>query len=164
MLFIRLDEILPLEDIINRGIPEMEVLAKRNEEVASLKLSDAAFFTELLQMLLYAKKTASLQRIAIPKLTIVLSCWDLLETHADNRLPSELLQEKLPSFYNYLRQTWIDKYLNVIGLSSTEKSLNNKEADRDFVKKGPEKFGYIITPEGRKESDLTLSIASFIGY
>lgn len=164
MLFIRLDEILPLEDIINRGIPELEVLAKRNEEVTTLKLSDAAYFTELMQMLLYAKKTASLQRTNSPKLTVVLSCWDLLEAYAGDRLPSELLQEKLPSFYSYLTQTWIDEYLDVIGLSSTEKSLSNKEADKDFVKKGPEKFGYIITPEGRKESDLTLSIASFIGY
>ena len=163
MLFIRLDVILPFEDIINRGIPEIEVLSKRNKDVTALKLSDAAFFTELLQMLLYAKKTASLNRISNPKLTIVLSCWDLLETQAGKRLPYEMLQEKLPSFWNYLTQTWKAEHLDIIGLSATEKSLDIKKSDRDFVKKGPEKFGYIITPDGKKESDLTLSIATFIG-
>lgn len=163
MLFIRLDEIHPLEDIINRGIPDMEVLSKRNKEVSTHKLSDEAYFTELLQILLYAKKTASLNRISNPKLTIVLSCWDLIEVEAAGRLPWEMLQKKLPLFWSYLTQTWKKEYLDVIGLSATEKSLDKKKADTDFVKKGPEKFGYIITPEGKKESDLTLSIASFIG-
>ncbi|UUF12615.1 MULTISPECIES: hypothetical protein [Flavobacterium] len=163
MLFIRLDEIIPLEDIINRGIPEMDVLSKRNKEASALKLSDSAFFTELLQMLLYAKRTATLGKISNPKLTIVLSCWDLLEAESENRLPYELLREKLPLFWNYLVQTWKAEHLDVIGLSATEKSLDIKKADRDFVKKGPEKFGYIITSEGKKESDLTLSIGTFIG-
>ncbi|MNY43029.1 hypothetical protein D3C86_1779610 [compost metagenome] len=141
----------------------MDVLSKRNKEASALKLSDAAFFTELLQMLLYAKKTATLSKISNPKLTIVLSCWDLLEADSENRLPYELLREKLPLFWNYLVQTWNGEYLDVIGLSATEKSLDIKKADRDFVKKGPEKFGYIITSEGKKESDLTLSIGTFIG-
>lgn len=163
MLFIRLDEILPLEDIVNRGIPEIDVLSKRNKDVTVLKLSDAAYFTELLQMLLYAKKAASLNSIDNPKLTIVLSCWDLLEVEAGDRLPWHLLQERLPLFWSYLAKTWKADYLDVIGLSATEKSLDIKKADKDFVKKGPEKFGYIITPEGKKESDLTRSIASFIG-
>ncbi len=163
MLFIRLDEILPLEDIVNRGIPEIDVLSKRNKEVMALKLSDAAYFTELLQMLLYAKKAAPLNRIDNPKLTIVLSCWDLLEVEVGDRLPWQFLHEKLPLFWSYLTKTWKADYLNIIGLSATEKSLDIKQADTDFVKKGPEKFGYIITPEGKKESDLTLSIASFIG-
>jgi hypothetical protein len=163
MLFIRLDEIHPLEDIINRGIPEIDVLATRNKEVTTLKLSDAAYFTELVQMLLYAKKVPSLKKIVNPKLTIVLSCWDLLEEEGTGKLPWEMLHEKMPSFWSYLTQTWQTEYLDVIGLSATGKTLDRNKADRDFIKKGPEKFGYIITPEGNKESDLTLSIASFVG-
>jgi hypothetical protein len=162
MLFIRLDEMLPLEDIINRGIPEIKVLEKRNKQAEMLKLSDSAFFTELVQILLYAKKAASFKKIDTPKLTIVLSCWDVLESQIGDKLPWEILQEKLPSFWNYLTQTWNSENLNILGLSATEKSLDKTTPDRDFIKKGPEKFGYIITPEGVKEPDLTLSIASFV--
>lgn len=163
MLFIRLDEIVPLEDIINRGIPDVKVLAERNKTAtAVLKLSDAAYFTELVQILLYAKKVATLQKVAVPKLTVVLSCYDLMEDQAAGKLPKQLLEEKLPSFWNYLSQVWQPDALAVIGLSATEKTLDQKTVDKDFIRRGPEKFGYIVTAEGKKESDLTLSIASFL--
>lgn len=161
MLFVRLDEIIALEDIINRGIPDMKVLALRKKETTTFKLSDTAYFIELSQMLLYAKKSPSLNKVSTPKLMIVLSCWDLLADHVEGKTPQQILENKLPSFWNYVSQTWDSKSLNIIGLSSTEKSLDRTKADKDFVKKGPEKFGYIVNPDGSKEPDLTKSILPF---
>lgn len=163
MLFIRPDEILPLEDIINRGIPDLTTLEKRNTEAEPMIMSLNGFYIELLQMLLFTKRVATQQKIKSPKLTIVLSCWDCIEKEVGNQLPTDVLKEKLPALFSYIEATWQKEAFNVIGLSATGKTLSNTEADMEYIKKGPEHFGYIITANGEKEPDLTLSISTFIG-
>jgi hypothetical protein len=163
MLFIRPDEILPLEDIINRGIPDLDTIEKRNTNAEPMIMSVNGFFIELLQMLLFSKRVATQQKIKSPKLTVVLSCYDCIENEVVGKLPVDILKEKLPALYNYIEATWHDVAFNVIGLSATGKTLSDKEVDMEYVKKGPEHFGYIITPEGEREEDLTLSISTFIG-
>lgn len=161
MLFVRLEEVKALEDIINRGIPSVEEIRKRNLTPPPIKVSDAAHFVELLQMLLYIKGVPSLNKIKKPNLTIVISCWDLLNL-PDNTSPVDVLKERLPLFYHFVINTWAEKSLSVIGLSSTEKTLTD-EADEEYIDKTPINFGYIINPNGEKQNDLTLSIRTFIG-
>ncbi len=161
MLFVRLDEVQQLEDIINRGIPSAEEIQKRNLTPPPIKVSNAAYFVELLQMLLYIKGVPSLNKIKKPNLTVVLSCWDLLNL-PDNTLPVNVLKERLPLFYHFVKNAWAEKSLSVIGLSSTEKTLTD-EADEEYIDKTPINFGYIINPTGEKQKDLTLSIRIFIG-
>jgi hypothetical protein len=96
-------------------------------------------------------------------LTVVLSCWDCIEGQVGDKSPFTVLTEKLPAFTSFITSVWNEHSFQVIGLSSTEKTLSNNNPDMDFVKKGPESFGYIITKEGRKEKDLTLSISQFVG-
>lgn len=162
MLFIRPDEILPVEDIVNRNLPDHEVLKKRNSEPGPIALSEAAFYIELLQILLFAKKTSLKNRIETPKLTIVLSCWDLLTPDEIKLMPSDILRRKLPALSEFVESNWDKGSLQVMGLSSTGRTLSDKVSDMDFVKKGPENFGYIITTDGQNEQDLTLAISSFI--
>lgn len=161
MLFVRLDEVQQIEDIINRGIPSAEEIRKRNSTPPPVKVSDAAQFVELLQMLLYTKGSSSFNKIRKPGLTVVLSCWDLLKL-PDNTLPIDVLKERLPLLYHFVKNTWEENSLSVIGLSSTEKTLTD-EADEEFIDKTPINFGYIINPDGEKQTDLTLSIHTFIG-
>lgn len=163
VLFIRLDEIHKLEDIVNRGIPDQEILKNRNKDTEPMIMSNSAFYIELLQMLLYTKKVGTNQNDSFPNLTIVLSCWDLIEHRAEKKLPKEILKEKLPAVYSFIESTWKAGSFNIIGLSSTGKTLSETEKDLEYVRKGPENFGYIITSEGKKQQDLTLSIATFIG-
>ena len=163
LLFVRLDEIVPVEDVANRGIPEQKILDLRGTDEQPMVLSDIAFYTELLQMLLFAKQVSTKIPINSPKLSVVISCWDLLTKKEQKELPKDVLSKKLPGFYNFLQTTWASEHLQVIGLSSTEKSLSNDNPDMDFIKKGPENFGYIISDSGEKFKDLTLTIASFIG-
>src|SRR3546814_9154666 len=87
MLFIRLDEIKTIEDVVNRGLPDQNVLKNRTEKSEPMTLSDTAFYAELLQILLYVKKIGIKQRITDPKLTLVLSCWDLLSDEDQKKLP-----------------------------------------------------------------------------
>jgi len=161
ILFIRLNEINIVEDIINRGIPSAEEIQKRNSQPPPAKISDAAFFVELLQIFLYIKGISTLHKVKKPNLTIILSCWDELKLK-EKTVPSELLKDKLPLLYYFVKNTWDINYLSIIGLSSTEKSLTD-EPDEDYIDRTPIDFGYIINSNGIKEKDLTLSIATFIG-
>ena len=162
LLFIRVDEIRAVEDVVNRGLPDPEVLKNRTEKNENMVLSDNAFYTELLQMFLYVKNTGIRQKINKPKLTIVLSCWDLLTGVDLKKTPSTLVQEKLPGLFSFIAATWEEQSMKVMGLSSIGKNLSHSNSDHDYVNKGPENFGFIITDKGKKESDLTLIISTFI--
>jgi len=161
MLFVRLDEILPLEDIINRGIPSAEEIQKRQSQTPPVKISDSAHFVELLQMLLYIKGISSLNKINKPNLVIVLSCWDILNL-PENTLPAEILKARLPLLYYFTKNSWSENSFKIIGLSSTEKTLTD-EPDEEYIDRTPINFGYYINSKGEKMEDLTLSIRTLVG-
>jgi hypothetical protein len=161
MLFVRLDEVAPREDIINRGIPSAEEILKRKAQAPPVKVSDAAHFVEMLQMLLYVKGISTLNKVNSPNMTIVLSCWDVLKL-PDGTIPETILKERLPLLYDFVKNNWARNSLSIIGLSSTEKTLTD-EPDEEFIDQTPIKFGYIINDKGEKEKDLTHSIKIFIG-
>ena len=161
MLFVRLDEVTIIEDIINKGIPNAEEIKKRNAQPPPVRISDAAHFIELLQTLLYIKGVPSFNKVTKPNLTIVLSCWDVLNLER-NIIPSDLLKERLPLLFDFVNNSWEENSLSVLGLSSTEKTLTD-EPDEDYIDRTPINFGYIINANGQRENDLTLSIANFIG-
>lgn len=162
MLFIRVDELELLEDVVNRGLPQLEVVKKRDAKTSKMTVSNFAFYVELLQILLHVKKVGTKSKIGKPKLVLALSCWDKLSPSDQKKLPLEVLNEKVPGLLNYIQETWKDGAFSSIGLSSVGKDLHKDTSDLDFVKKGPENFGFIITPEGIKESDLTLTISYFV--
>jgi hypothetical protein len=165
ILFVRLDSIEIIEDIVNRELPSPEEIAKRNGQTPPVRLSDAAHFVELLQTLLYIKGVSTLNKINQPNLTVVLSCWDILKEElkiSDSEIPASILKQKLPMLYNFLGNCWEEKYISIIGLSSTEKTLND-EPDDDYIDRTPIDFGYFIDTEGKKIQDLTLAIETFIG-
>ena len=162
VLFIRLNEMNPLEDIVNKGIPSPEEIQKRNSQPPPVRISDAAFYVELLQTLVYIKGLSTFSPISQPNLTVVLSCWDELEI-PDDQVPLTLLQDRLPMLFDFLNNNWHNESLSVIGLSSTERSLTD-EPDDEFIDKEPINFGYYITKKGDLKRDLTLSIKDFVGH
>lgn len=162
ILFIRLKELSPLEDIIDKGIPSPDEIQNRNSQPPPVKISEAAFFIELLQTLIYIKGLSTFNKIDSPKLTVLLSCWDELNL-PEKTVPSSQLQEKLPMLFDFLKNNWKQDSLSVLGLSSTEKSLTD-EPDDEYIDRTPIKFGYIISKTGERQKDLTLSIWDFIEY
>jgi len=163
MLFIRLDELKPIEDIVNRGIPEQSVLESRKKNEIDLTISPTAFYIELLQMLLYVKGVSSYKNDCEVKLTVVLSCWDNIDGISKESKPSEVLKDRLPLVKQFINSIWAEDTVTFIGLSSTGKTLSNDNIDEEYIDKGPENFGYIVNPNGVKEPDLTLSISGIIG-
>jgi Double-GTPase 1 len=111
---------------------------------------------------LFVKKISQLSNINNkPNLTILLTCWDIPKL-SEGVKPSQELNSRLPMLYNYLKNTWDEDSLTILGLSSTSKNLTD-EPDEEYIDKTPIKFGYIINSEGIKEDDITLSIDRFIG-
>jgi len=163
MLFIRLDELKPIEDLVNRGIPEQSVLESRKNNEINLAISPTAFFIELLQMLLHVKGINSCKNNSDIKLTVVLSCWDNIDGITEESKPSKILEEKLPLVKQFIDSIWAQDKVTFMGLSSTGKTLSNENVDDEYIDKGPENFGYIVNSNGVKESDLTLSISGIIG-
>ena len=42
--------------------------------------------------------------------------------------------------------------------------LRDDVPDEEFRRLGPEKFGYVIEPDGRKDRDLTLPLKTVLGF
>lgn len=162
VLFIRLNELTTLEDIVNKGIPSAEEIQKRNSQPPPVKISEAAFYVELIQTLAYIKGLSTYSPIVEPNLTVVLSCWDELDLPED-QVPSTLLLERLPMLFDFLNNNWQNESLSIIGLSSTEKSLTD-DPDDDFMDNEPINFGYFVDKGGSRNKDLTSLIWDFIGH
>lgn len=156
-LFIRLSLVEDIEDVTTRFYSTIGKNSIGNE-FSCLKDNSPVFYIELLQIFLFAKRQSKASH-NIPKLTILLSCWDELPT--DGETPESILRKKMPLFYDYISSLWRHN-LNIIGLSSTGKPLSVDKADNEYLINGPEKQGYIILEDGQKNSDLTLSLNSVI--
>lgn len=110
---------------------------------------------ELLQMLLH---TRSLQEPkTLPALMVLLSCWDELGV-AEGTKPLCELDARLPLLSSFINSRWGSRKSAVFGLSALENSLSTEEANEEFINRGPEHFGYVIDPDGKRTSDLTLPI------
>jgi hypothetical protein len=58
-------------------------------------------------------------------------------------------------FAEFITANWKENRLLVYGLSSLGKSLNPEISDDEYLDKGPENFGYVVTSDGLHEKDLT---------
>lgn len=124
--------------------------------------SAQAKIIELMQMLLYYKESSIYCKIEIPRLTILLSCWDELEK-PEGTVPAKVLSEHIPLFSNFLEANWHSGDLTVYGLSALSKPLKTDIPDEEFRRLGPEKFGYVVLPTGAVTPDLTVPIARVLG-
>lgn len=150
ILFIRPSQLFHQYDLSLSGFAEMD----ENKEASKLedRLSDQYHFMELLQALLHARGTSTKSRIETPKLLIVLTCWDELNT---NDSPMKVLTAKMPFFHHFVNTLWQEGSFKVIGLSAQGFPLDNPEAQDKYLDELPESFGYLVLEENPKEPDLT---------
>ncbi|UZE33588.1 hypothetical protein LOY69_23175 [Pseudomonas sp. B21-059] len=152
VLLIRLHSFRSEEDLFSRPLQSFASVEAQGE-AATYELSDQARTVELLQMLLYLAQFHLDRPLHKPRLTILLSCWDELET---TELPADLLESRLPMLWSFVRSNWA--LPTVIGLSALERALDKTDADQDYAIRGPEEFGYVVLPNGEKSTDITLPI------
>lgn len=152
VVLIRLHSLRSEDDLFSRPLQSFAAVEPQGE-AATYELSDQARTVELLQMLLYLAQFNLDRPLSKPRLTILLSCWDELET---TEIPADLLASRLPMLWSFVRSNWVSP--TVLGLSALERALSKTDADQDYAIRGPEEFGYVVLPNGVKNTDITLPI------
>ena len=163
LLFIRPSTLKIYEDLLVRpaGI-EPQHSDSPNASVAGDGWDDRARYVELLQMLLFVAGQSTYKPVAVPRLAVVLSCWDELKD--DQSTPELLLAERLPLLNAFIRSTWRDGAWSAWGLSSLGRALRQDEPDEEFRTHGPENFGYVLRPgQTTQDRDLTAPVAWLLG-
>jgi len=154
ILMLRLHQLRVSDDLLSKPLASLvNSTAGEASETELLKLSDQARMVELLQVLLYLRGGGVGQVNDIPQLCILLSCWDEL---GQTGTPVSILSNQLPMFYQFVSSNWPEPI--IMGLSALERPLDNKVSDEEYVTKGPEHFGYIVTQDGSTSADLTIPL------
>ena len=158
LLFIRLSTLGLHEDLLTRPpdpIPKQVAVDAR--DLDGTAWDDRARYVEMLQILLFAAGRSTSKPVVFPRLAVVFSCWDELD---EKGTPEQTLRNRLPLLHAFIRSTWADSAWSAWGLSSLGRALSQDSRDADFVKSGPENFGYVIPPGATdKERDLTAPVA-----
>lgn len=170
ILMLRLMQLRTDEDLVNKPydsavdqVADETQSPERHDSVGHGAWSAQARLLELMQMLLYFKEASLRSKVSIPRLTVLLSCWDEL-AKPEGTVPSSVLQEYLPLFAEFLMANWMHDQFAIYGLSALSRPLRNDVPDEEFRRLGPEKFGYVIEPDGRKNRDLTLPLKTVLGF
>jgi hypothetical protein len=150
MLMIRLQQTQLGDDILSRPLSDLRKAVPGNP---AHQISDQARLIELLQMLLYVRDMSHPRRPGNPQLAVLLTCWDELGFDGS---PSEALRARLPMFWAFLSSRW--RTPSVMGLSALGRPLNPHTSDSDYSSRGPEHFGFVVTPDGTHSPDLTWPI------
>jgi len=154
LLLIRLQKIRANDDIFSRPLASLKGSGTESREA---RLSDQAWLIELLQMVIYVRSTSEGRMDRVPRLIVLLTCWDEMETEGK---PIDALREHLPMFADFLASNWLDS--SVLGLSALGRALKEKEPDEDYITQGSEQFGYVIQDDGMHSPDLTLPIRKLL--
>ena len=121
-----------------------------------------AYWVELLQILLYVARLGTVARLRHPRLAVLLSCYDELET--DALLPSQVLAHHLPLLSSFIDSVWLNDAISVWGLSSLGRLLKQDSNDENFIEEGPETQGWVVAPNGgSQDSDLSRPLAWLLG-
>ena len=156
LLLIRLQQIRRADDIFSRPFAD---LIKTRMEHQEVRLSDQARLIELLQMLVHVRSAHHGHLGRMPRLLILLTCWDEMGIESKER-PVDVLRRYLPMFCDFFTSNWEDA--SIFGLSALGRGLDKDEGDMDYVTRGSEQFGYVIREDGACSPDLTLPIRKLI--
>lgn len=169
LLFVRLFTTSIPEDVISRRILPVQGVEGEDQagDEETTALSGQATLIELLQMLLHLRGAALGPRVQRPVLGVLLSRFD--EALGDpegepgheqeGRRPEAILRERLPLLASFVDSVWDPDSRVILGVAATGRPLLRDEPDLDFILQGPERQGYVVLPDGRAHSDLTLAVS-----
>ena len=150
ILFIRSSKISVAYDLSISSYEDIQ--SEKSSKFSNPGLSMQSRLIELLQALLYVRGVGIKNPIERPKLVVVLSCWD--EIQSDQK-PREILQTILPMFLHFVDALWQPNALKILGLSAQEFPLDTPEAKDRYQDELAENFGYIVLENGEKDKDIT---------
>lgn len=147
------------DDIFSRPLDSLVNETDRDQD---FQMSPQAKLLEFLQWLMHVRGTGTLQPVSIPRLLLLLSCWDELPETQRGELPMDVISARMPMVASFLEANWRPGSLQILGLSALERPLNEGSVDEAYVDRGPETFGYVVLEDGTRTSDLTQVIAPLI--
>ena len=142
------------DDIFSRPLT---ALKEYSREAKKGRMSDQARLVELMQILVYARSTSNKRMDGLPRLVVLLTCWDEIENAGK---PAKVLHERLPMFFDFVASNWQDS--RVLGLSALGQALDKEVPDESYVTQGSEQFGYVVLEDGTRSPDLTLPIQKLL--
>ena len=154
LLLIRLQKIRADDDIFSRPLASLK---GSSTEAREARLSDQARLIELLQMLVHVRSTSDKHTGRLPRLVVLLTCWDEMENQGK---PIDVLHKHLSMFGDFVASNWEEP--SVLGLSALGRRLDSQEPDEDYITQGSEQFGYVILEDGTRSADLTLPIRKLL--
>ena len=154
LFLIRLQKTRMDDDIFSRPLTSLK---ESGREPRKAPLSDQARLIELLQMLVYVRSTVDGHMSQLPRLVVLLTCWDEMENPGT---PFDELHQRLPMVCDFVASNWTD--YSVLGLSALGRDLDKQKADKDYVNQGSETFGYVVLENRACPDDLTLPIRKLL--
>lgn len=152
IFFIRLNNITEQLDISKITVTEEHTQGSNEVVEIPFSISDQSALIELLQILLHSKEHDYHFKNSKVKLTVVLTCWDELETEEK---PKQILQNNLPLLLNFIESNWSSEKLKIIGLSAQGFPLDSVENKEKYQIEGSENFGFLVKEDGQKTNDIT---------
>ena len=152
IFFIRLNNISEQLDISKVTVTEEHTQGSVKVAEIPYIISDQSALIELLQIFLHSKDHDYHFKNSKIKLTVVLTCWDELETEEN---PKQVLQKSLPLLLNFIESNWKAEKLKIIGLSAQGFPLDCEENKEKYQIEGSENFGFLIKEDGQKTNDIT---------
>ncbi len=154
ILMLRLHQLRVSDDLLSKPLASLaDGDAKDTAEDKLLQLSDQARMIELLQILLYLRGDGVGEVTNLPRLCLLLSCWDEL---GQTESPAVVLKRQLPMLSEFITANW--SHPIILGLSALERPLDKNVPDEEYITRGPEHFGYIVLPDGKMTPDLTFPL------
>lgn len=157
LFFLRIDSLRSPKSFMTDPV-EASVAKEKASAPDTEECSRESKAIEGLQRLLFVRGVSLRNQISSPRLGLMLSCWDELSEEEQKMPPRALLDQRAPLLGQFIRSNWTPKEHMIWGLSSTGKRLPLDQPDVEFAQKGPNKFGYLIEENGKRNADLTIPI------
>jgi len=161
LLMVRPELFRATRDLLHRPLKDFE---PRNGVSSRLPdwLPEAAL-VEMLQMLLFVRRSGRESRLATPRLVVAITCWDESKTVEATTRPQDELKRLTPMLANFVEGLWEPSSLTVVGVSALGKTLTATDDDEDFVDLGPHRQGFVVLPDGSETKDLTWPLSKLLG-
>lgn len=161
LLMVRPELFRATRDLLHRPLKDFELSSPR-VALAGDWMPEASTI-EVLQSLLFARRTSRESALTVPRLVVAITCWD--ESHGDEvRVrPADELRKLAPMLANYVVGNWAIDAVDVVGISSLGRTLSADTDDEQYIEDGPHRHGFVVLPDGERSPDLTWPLSKLLG-
>lgn len=160
LLMVRPELFRSSRDLLHRPLMDFE---PQNPPASALpEWMPEAALVEMLQMLLFIRRTGRESRITKPRLVVAITCWDEARNEDAATKPHDEFRRLTPMLTNFVEGLWESTSLAVVGISALGKTLSADVDDETFADRGPHRQGFVVMPDGTRTDDLTWPLTKLL--